>query len=172
MRGSAWVAALALAGCAAGDTATPGGSAASAPSAMPATAQRAVVDRVVDGDTLWVRADGRGALPRGTRTKVRLLELDTPEQGECGFAEATAALARLTPPGSTVWLAVDRELVDRYGRALRYVWSGEGVFVDLEMVRTGMGRALLVQPNDAHIGALRAAEVQAQKARRGLWQLC
>lgn len=172
MRGAVWLAALLLTGCATAGTSTPEGGGLAAPTAIPAAAQRAVVDTVVDGDTLWVRADGPGALARGTRTKVRLLEIDTPERGECGFEAASGALARLTPPGSTVWLVADREPVDRYGRALRYVWTAAGVFVDLEMVRTGMGRALLVQPNDAHIGAIRAAQRQAERARRGLWESC
>lgn len=171
MRRCAWAAALVLTSCGTEGTPRPAPGL-SAPAVIPAAAQRAVVDAVVDGDTLWVRADGPGSLARGRRTKVRLLELDTPERGECGFDAATAALARLTPPGSTVWLVVDREPVDRYGRALRYVWTPDGLFVDLEMVRTGMGRALLVPPNDAHIGALRAAETQARSARRGLWQSC
>lgn len=169
MRRTAWIAALVLAGCGAQTPPTP---ADSRPAQIPADAQKAVVDRVVDGDTLWVRAEGSGPLPRGARTKVRLLELDTPERGECWFDEATEALMRLTPPGATVWLAADREPLDRYGRALRYAWTDSGVFVELEMVRTGMGRALLVRPNDAHIVALRAGEAQARQAGRGMWQAC
>lgn len=139
---------------------------------IPAGAQRAVVVRVVDGDTLWVRATGAGALPVGRPSKVRLLEYDTPERGECWFDEASAALSRLAAPGSTVWLTSDREETDRYGRALRYAWNVDGVFIDVTLVRSGAGRALLVRPNDAHIAEIRAAEAEARRDRRGLWGSC
>ncbi|MDX6225812.1 MAG: micrococcal nuclease [Frankiales bacterium] len=142
------------------------------PGGVPAGAQRATVDRIVDGDTFWVRASGAGLLPVGRRVKVRLLEYDTPERGQCWFAEATARLAQLTPVGSVVWLESDRELLDRYGRSLRYVWTPRGVLVDAEMVRLGMGRALLVRPNAARIDLIRAAERDAMRARRGLWAAC
>jgi micrococcal nuclease len=142
------------------------------PAGVPQGAQRATVDRIVDGDTFWVRATGPGPLAVGRRVKVRLLEYDTPERGQCWFAEATAQLTALTPVGSRVWLEVDRELLDRYGRSLRYVWTSRGVLVDVEMVRLGMGRVLLVRPNDARITSIRAAEREAVKARRGLWAAC
>ena len=142
------------------------------PALIPASAQRATVDRIVDGDTFWVRASGSGPLPIGVRTKVRLLEYDTPERGQCWFTQASRALAALTPVGSEVWLVADREPFDRYGRALRYAFTTHGVLVDVEMVRQGMGRALLVRPNDAHIAEIDAAEIAAKRARRGLWGAC
>src|SRR6478672_6880344 len=40
------------------------------------------VTKVVDGDTIWA---ARGA----ERVKVRLIGIDTPETGQCGFAEAS-----------------------------------------------------------------------------------
>jgi micrococcal nuclease len=155
-----------------GNSATPVVVGTERPTSVPASAQRAVVDRIVDGDTMWVRPSSAGRLPVGRRAKVRLLEYDAPETGECFFGEATRELARLAPVGATVWLAADREPADRYGRALRYVWRADGVFIDLEMVRRGMGRALLVRPNDAHITQMRQAERQAISARRGLWGGC
>ena len=89
------------------------------------TGQRGEVTRVVDGDTIRV-------LYRGTDESVRLLRIDTPERGQPGFEEATAALRRLVG-GREVVLEFETPGVeerDRYGRLLAYV----------EMVRLGHSR--------------------------------
>jgi micrococcal nuclease len=143
---------------------------------IPAGTQEAIVDTIVDGDTIWIRpADDRGPLPQGDRHKIRLLEIDTPETQvpgagvECGGHEATDFAAEQMPVGSTVHLLPDREDVDRYGRFLRYVWTDDGDFFNLDAVRTGHARAVLYEPNDAYIGPLRAAESQARALGLGVW---
>lgn len=64
--------------------------------AVPAVAAEysGTVDRVVDGDTMWVCNDD-------ACTKVRLCGIDAPERGAPGAKEATAALASLVK-GRTV----------------------------------------------------------------------
>jgi micrococcal nuclease len=63
----------------------------------------AVVERVVDGDTLVVDADG-------VDEKVRLIGINTPESVDrnrpvmCFGKEASAHLAELVPPGTPVRL--------------------------------------------------------------------
>ena len=67
--------------------------------------------KVVDGDTIDVAGVGR----------IRLVGMDTPERGACGYESATQALSVLVL-GREVRLvpgAVDD--ADRYGRLLRYV---------------------------------------------------
>ena len=144
-----------------------------APVGVPIGAQAAVVEAIVDGDTLWVRdVQGGGALPRGGRAKIRLLEIDTPETHagtECGGPQATAFAQERLPVGATVHLLADREDTDRYGRYLRYAWSADGRFFNLDAVATGHARAVLYPPNDAHIDQLRAAEAQARAQGRGIW---
>lgn len=139
-----------------------------APDARPAT-----VARIVDGDTLWVEAEPDGGpLSAEAVHKVRLLAYDAPEDTtttQCGGAEATAALRRLIPVGSTVRLTADRQDTDRYGRLLRYVHTDDGTFVNREMVRRGHGHAVRYPPNDAHIEQLRRAERRARRAERGMW---
>lgn len=146
------------------------------PRGIPAGAQEAVVEKIVDGDTLWVRVDRPGGpLAAGATHKIRLLEIDTPEtvaRGqpvECGGPQASAFAARRVPVGSTVHLVADREDTDQYGRFLRYVWTADGAFFNLEAVRTGHARAVLYQPNDAYIDVLRAAEQHARSEGLGLW---
>ena len=143
-----------------------------------ATATATVV-RLVDGDTLIVRrATGvPGVLPAG-ETRVRLLEVDTPESVtpgvpvECYGPEATRDLAELTPPGSVVRVVRDRQLLDVYGRTLLYVWNARGQFVNLELVRSGAAEAVLYAPNDRYIDVMGRAEAQARRAGAGRWSRC
>ncbi len=86
------------------------------------------VVRVVDGDTIRVVYKGR-------EEPVRLLTINTPENGEPGFEEATEALRRLVQ-GRHVLLEFEKpgvEARDRYRRLLAYVF----VNANVEMVRLG-----------------------------------
>jgi micrococcal nuclease len=145
---------------------------------FPDGAQRVEVAWVSDGDTLAVRALRRGVLDVGATESVRLLEIDTPESKnpnlpvQCFALRATRATERLLPRGSSAWVVADRELRDRYGRALLYVWNADGVFVNLRLVRRGFARAVLFRPNDLHIDLMRGAEAEARAAGRGLWSAC
>ena len=51
------------------------------------------VIRVVDGDTLWVRADAAGNGKSGKPIKLRLQGIDAPERCQLWGAQATAALS-------------------------------------------------------------------------------
>ena len=145
---------------------------------IPQDAQRATVRWVSDGDTVELRAVRRGVLPPGQDVSVRLLEIDTPESKrpgvpvQCMARAATAATERLLPPGSVAWVQTDRELHDRYGRTLGYVWNARGVFVNEALVRRGLARVLFFRPNDRHLDRMRAAEEAARTAGRGLWARC
>ncbi len=89
----------------------------------------AVVARVADGDTIDL-VDGR---------RVRLVQIDTPEQGtECYGHDASAATRRLLPRGTRVRIEQDPGLdqVDRYERTLAYVWKGDEA-VNVTLVREG-----------------------------------
>ncbi|MFF8289246.1 thermonuclease family protein [Streptomyces sp. NPDC016309] len=130
-----------------------------------------VVLRVIDGDTVEVRGDGR-LIPAGTRARVRLLEIDTPEHGDCFSAEAAARTASLLPPGSTLNAETDQDPKDPYGRYLLYVWNERGVFVNEALVRDGYARAVLYAPNDAHWPRISRAESAARRSGAGLWAAC
>ena len=149
------------------------------PAEVPAGAQAATVDRVVDGDTLRVRvAEPGGPIPPTDSIRVRLLnvdapELDHPQRGEdCGATEATAFLEALVPPGSAVHLVADTEDRDRYGRPLRGVWSADGRFVNGELVEAGWAEVVLFEPNDRFHAPLLERESQARSAGRGAWGAC
>lgn len=149
------------------------------PHGVPAGAAEAVVVDHVDGDTIKVRSIGRSRyLTSGDVTTVRLLEIDTPESVDpnepvqCYARRADHALSRLLPLGARVWVEPDHDLLDQYGRTLLYLWTTRGTFVNLALVRHGFARAVLYEPNDQHIGLMRAAERRARAVDRGLWGAC
>ncbi len=87
--------------------------------------ERAVIVRVVDGDTLVV---DRG----GGDEKVRLIGIDCPESvnsNELKNTEEGRAASDFTKgvvsKGQAVWLQKDISDTDKYGRLLRYVWLSE-----------------------------------------------
>ncbi|MFC5679272.1 thermonuclease family protein [Aeromicrobium endophyticum] len=134
--------------------------------ANPKVTQRAVVESVIDGDTLRVRVDGR-------RTKVRLLGINSPERRKKGYGEATKALKKLTPPKRTVTLTSDptQPYTDQYGRLLRFVKRGSKDANKLQLAK-GWARfydARTCAPLTTKQSYLRA-ERSAKKAHRGIWK--
>lgn len=145
------------------------------PAGVPPGAQPATVVRHVDGDTVWLRGRAPGVLAEAADTKVRILEIDTPEvfgHRECYGEQASDFAARRLPLGAVVWTLPDRGLKDRYGRTLLYLWTADGSFYDEDAVREGYARAVLFAPNDRYIALLRMAETDARSAARGLWGAC
>jgi micrococcal nuclease len=131
----------------------------------------AIVEEVVDGDTLVVRVGS------GTE-RVRLLGIDTPETVhptkpvECFGPEASRELKRLAPAGSQLRLGRDTELRDRYGRLLAHAWNAEGTFINEALVEGGFATTLFIDPNRAYRQELRAAQDRAESARAGQWSAC
>ena len=70
---------------------------------------------------------------------VRLVGIDTPEIGECGYEEATDKLTELVG-GRLITLGESDEDRDRYGRLLRYVDRGS-VDAGLQMIESGLAIA-------------------------------
>lgn len=139
----------------------------------PSSAQRAHVTHVHDGDTLFIQPDG--TTERDAEVKVRLVGIDTPEVQptiECYGEEARDALRDLLPEGATVWFEFDREPYDQYDRALLYLWSTDGTFINLELIERGYAEAVRIGVNDRYWPELKAAEERADSADLGLWGYC
>jgi micrococcal nuclease len=127
------------------------------------------VERVVDGDTIVVRLDGRAE-------RVRYIGVDTPESVKPGervqcFGKTAAAANRRLVLGRDVRLEYDAEARDRYGRLLAYVWRGD-LLVNAELIRRGYGKPLEIAPNLAHAAELRRLASAARRGHRGLWSRC
>lgn len=128
----------------------------------------AVVTHIVDGDTFDATVDGRS-------TRIRLLNVDTPETKDpdadvqCLGPEAAARLGQLIPVGSTVRLSYDQERTDGYGRTLAGVHDDEGRLVNAELAREGLGTAVLFEPNDRFYDDVADAQKEARAGARGLY---
>lgn len=132
---------------------------------------RVTVQRIVDGDTFVVSGNG-SIVPDRDGIRVRLLEVDTPEAGQCFADKATARTSALLPVGSTIRIERDDDLKDRYGRYLLYAWNDNGKFVNLSLVSGGFAKAVLYPPNDKYWQRISGAEGGAETARAGLWAGC
>jgi endonuclease YncB( thermonuclease family) len=88
-----------------------------------------LVTRAIDGDTIEL-ANGQ---------VVRIVGIDTPEVGDCGYDAATAKMERLVL-GERVRLAASDEDKDRYGRLLRYVNVGKRD-AGLQQIKAGLAIA-------------------------------
>jgi micrococcal nuclease len=132
---------------------------------------RAQVVRVVDGDTIRVRLDGR-------TERVRYIGVDTPESVKPGtpvqcYAKRAAAANAALVAGRSVRLVGDVEQRDRYGRLLAYVYrEPDGSFVNAQLVRDGYTRTLTTAPNVAHAHQFAQLAQTARQSGRGLWGAC
>jgi micrococcal nuclease len=137
--------------------------------ALPAAAQptlEGTVTRIVDGDTVHVRVDGR-------LEKVRYIGVNTPEvhhprKGDEPGGRAAAAVNRDLVDGRRVRLELDTQSRDRYGRLLAYVWVDDRM-INAELVRRGFAQVMTVPPNVRHQFLFLKLQREAREARRGLW---
>lgn len=136
---------------------------------LPADLVRARVMRVVDGDTVDVRLDGRVE-------RVRLIGINTPESVdprrpvECFGVEA-AANAHAMLDGQVALLEADPSQGDRdpNGRLLRYLWLADGRLVNLEQIAQGYAFEYTYAAPYRYQDQFRAAERAARAAEAGLW---
>lgn len=128
------------------------------PTSLPGAEEIGPVTRVVDGDTIDV-------LLNGVNTRVRYLQMNTPERDEPCYREATQANADLVA-NQTVRLVPDGELVDRYDRLLRFIYVGD-VLVNRVLVQQGYAEVVLYPPNYKHYEEFKALEAEAAAAGLG-----
>ncbi len=122
--------------------------------------EAALVTNVIDGDTFDISING-------TQERVRLIGIDSPETGDCLYAEAARSLRDLLGPG-TVELVSDTTDRDQYGRLLRYVWVGD-TFINEAQVASGLAVARRYEPDIAQAVRLEAAETESSTAGLGRW---
>ena len=151
----------------------------------------AEVTRVSDGDTIAVMLDGR-------EEKVRLTGIDTPEtfasskldrdveasplnrEEMRSLGKEATAYAKELMEGQEVYLELDAEERDRYGRLLAYVYTlepnGDWTFenetfeqVNLEMVEAGWADPLTIPPNVKYTELYTEAAQLARQQNRGIW---
>jgi micrococcal nuclease len=129
-------------------------------------AEKAAVQRVVDGDTLL--------LP--DRTRIRLIGVNAPESVKPDspvepFGPEASDFTKHFIAGGDVRLEFDKERLDQYGRTLAYVWVGDKLLNE-ELLRAGLARwEKHYHYSDQKKARFRRAEQEARDAKRGIWSL-
>ena len=161
-----------------------------APSAQQDEASRtvAIVERVLDGDTVVVRlddaasaggTDGSAGHADGGLVRVRVLGISAPEiphpgkPGECYGHASTRHLEQLLPAGTHVTLMSDptQDDVDIYGRWLRYL-EVDGRDIGLAQIRAGAAAARNSSDPVARHADYERVEQQARGLDEGMWSAC
>lgn len=123
------------------------------------------VRSVIDGDTI--------VLEDASSTNVRYLGIDAPEVGTFygpgdPLSDEARILNRDLVSGKKIRLEFDNEKFDPYGRTLAYVFVDD-VFVNEQLLRTGLAKTLIIPPNDKYAKRLQIAEKEAKGLRKGIW---
>lgn len=137
----------------------------------PYGSQIAVVERVVDADTVVLDVKESGdSLLSGAGQEIQLLEMDAPEAQsagnppECWGAEAARSAEGVLPAGLTVFVMPEGQGTGD-GRITAYIWLESGVLYNELAVREGLARAV----PEVFVERLRVAEAEAKAANRGIW---
>lgn len=131
--------------------------------AAAASSQRAVVERVLDGDTVILR---------GGKERVRLANIDAPEMshgyGRPGqpFSAQAAKWMEKRIEGKEVTMRCPDQ--DRYGRRVCDLFLNEE-HVNKELVRAGLAWANTANRRYLRDKSVLDAQHEAQEKRRGLW---
>ena len=106
----------------------------------------------------------------GSRERVRLIGVNTPERGECYSTEATEYTRRRVL-GRRVDLQLDIEPFDIFDRLLAYVWIGDSM-LNLELVEEGYARVDTRGRNVRYADWFREGFRFAQGDGLGRWSAC
>ncbi|MEH7011500.1 thermonuclease family protein [Neobacillus niacini] len=130
----------------------------------------ATIVRVVDGDTLNIKVNGR-------EETVRLLLVDTPETVHPDkpvqpFGPEASAFAKETlTPGKQVEIEIDVSERDKYGRLLCYLYADGKMFNEL-LLEKGLARvAYVYAPNTRYVDQFYNLQKQAQTNEIGIWSI-
>lgn len=130
--------------------------------------KKVTVDRVVDGDTLEVTWDGK-------TEKIRLIGIDTTETvhptkpvQEGGKEASNFTKEQLT--GKTVYVELDVQERDQYGRLLAYVYMEDGSFYNAALAGEGFAKLATYPPNVRWVDLFKYLQTNARDAKRGVWE--
>lgn len=134
-----------------------------APTAATIPPPAPTVTKIVDGDTVEL-SDGR---------TVRLLGIDTPERGACGFDQATQfASTALLNKEVVATPDPTQDETDRYNRSLLYL-EVAGQDHSVAAAAAGWAKHYIYGTPVQRAAAIQAAEAEARAAGLGIWgSLC
>ena len=119
------------------------------------------IDRVLDGDSLWLMVDGK-------QLRTRLARIDAPEKDQPFGREATDELVKLATAGR---LKIEKLGRDRYGRELIFLFNEDGQNLNLLLVSNGFAWCTRSRGSNSQIfyRLCRTEERKARRERLGLW---
>lgn len=145
-----------------------------------------IVKRVYDGDTLICDLNGNGRIDKPVE-KIRLLGINAPEtvyglrtrgnenasRGEPMADEATDYLTTAVE-GQRIWLEMDVNPQDRYGRTLAFIYlsaapNGVDESVNALLLEKGLASSLFIGENRRYQREFEHIEAGAHHARLGVW---
>ncbi|OWR28450.1 thermonuclease [Saccharibacillus sp. O23] len=129
----------------------------------------AKVERTVDGDTFIAQ------LADGSRERVRMLLIDTPETKKEGtpvqpFGTEASDYTKKLLTGRDVELEFDEEQRDQYDRMLAYVYL-DGESVNEKLLEQGLARVVVYKPNDKYVKEFRELQAEAKSEKIGVWSI-
>ena len=145
---------------------------------LPEGAEEAIVERVVDGDTVKVKLNGSNET-----TTLRLLLMDTPESVKPGVdpqpysIEASNYAKELLKEGDTVYLEYDDGAkTDKYNRHLCYLWyydkdNNQWKMFNEKMVEEGLARVGYISSQKRHLDLLYTAQDKAKSNKLNIWSV-
>lgn len=137
----------------------------------------ATVKRVVDGDTVYVTLAG------GKEEKVRFIGVNTPESTNEvePYGKEASAYTKSRLDGRKIWLELDVEERDRYGRLLAYIWleqpAGDSEtevrakMFNAELLLNGYAQVMTVPPNVKYADFFVKLQREVRETNKGLWGL-
>jgi micrococcal nuclease len=126
----------------------------------------AKVVRVVDGDTVVVRYEGR-------EERIRLIGVDTPETVHPNkpveaYGEEAKEYTKKKLEEKNIQIEFDVQERDRYGRLLGYIWV-DGLLFNDELLRMGYARVATFPPNVKYVETFKETEKNAREKQVGIW---
>lgn len=125
------------------------------------------VVRTVDGDTIILDIDG-------TNERVRLIGIDTPESvhpdpdKNVPYGIAASAFTKSILENNQVFIELDVQERDQYGRLLAYVYFDDEMFNKV-LLQEGHAVVATYPPNVKYVNEFTALQEKARKAGKGLW---
>ncbi|WP_052410086.1 thermonuclease family protein [Paenibacillus durus] len=129
----------------------------------------AQVVSVTAGDTFTVK------LKNGSKEKVRLILVDTPETKHPDkpvqpFGPEASTFTTKLLTGKTVKLELDVSERDKYGRLFAYAYLGDRMVNEL-LLEKGYARVAVFPPNVKYVDQFRAIQKKAQETTLGIWSI-
>jgi micrococcal nuclease len=122
------------------------------------------VVKVHDGDTVTLVMNGR-------MRKTRLIGIDAPEMNQrpWGRQAKEHLIDIMNHTGWLVTVETDEVKIDKYGRSLVYLWTGNNELVNERMVLDGYAVLFTIRPNVRYEVKFSRAEQLARQELKGIW---